>query len=101
MHERRTTNRDRQKAATRQRLIDAATPLFLNNLYDAVGVRDIGEAAGTRGTAVYPHFGSKAGLFRVCLGVNPPTGADWLMAISMLATSSDPDASTLIERARR
>ncbi|WP_199836144.1 TetR/AcrR family transcriptional regulator [Streptomyces sp. TP-A0356] len=48
--------RERKKAATRQALADAALRLFLERGYDAVGVRDIAEAADVSVTTLFKHF---------------------------------------------
>ncbi|MGW7529043.1 TetR/AcrR family transcriptional regulator [Streptomyces sp. NPDC054783] len=48
--------RERKKAATRQALADAALKLFLERGYDAVGVRDIAEAADVSVTTLFKHF---------------------------------------------
>jgi AcrR family transcriptional regulator len=49
-------------AATRERLIDAATRISGEDGWDAVTVRAVAEAAGTSTRAVYALFGSKEGL---------------------------------------
>jgi AcrR family transcriptional regulator len=48
--------RERKKAATRQALADAALTLFLERGYDAVGVREIAEAADVSVTTLFKHF---------------------------------------------
>lgn len=48
--------RERKKAATRQALADAALKLFLERGYDAVGVREIAEAADVSVTTLFKHF---------------------------------------------
>lgn len=48
--------RERKKAATRQALADAALELFLERGYDAVGVRDVAEAADVSVTTLFKHF---------------------------------------------
>jgi len=51
-----TGRRERKKAATRQALADAALRLFLERGYDAVGVREIAEAADVSVTTLFKHF---------------------------------------------
>lgn len=48
--------RERKKAATRQALADAAITLFLERGYDAVGVREIADAADVSVTTLFKHF---------------------------------------------
>jgi AcrR family transcriptional regulator len=48
--------RERKKAATRQALADAALRLFLERGYDAVGVREIADAADVSVTTLFKHF---------------------------------------------
>lgn len=48
--------RERKKAATRKALADAALELFLARGYDAVGVREIADAADVSVTTLFKHF---------------------------------------------
>ncbi|WP_261576202.1 TetR/AcrR family transcriptional regulator [Frankia gtarii] len=48
--------RERKKAATRQALADAALALFLARGFDAVGVREIADAADVSVTTLFKHF---------------------------------------------
>jgi AcrR family transcriptional regulator len=48
--------RERKKAATHKALADAALELFLERGYDAVGVREIAEAADVSVTTLFKHF---------------------------------------------
>lgn len=48
--------RERKKAATRKALADAALDLFLERGYDAVGVREVAEAADVSVTTLFKHF---------------------------------------------
>ncbi|RJO73368.1 TetR/AcrR family transcriptional regulator [Nocardia panacis] len=48
--------RERKKAANRQALADAALRLFLERGYDAVGVREIAEAADVSVATLFKHF---------------------------------------------
>lgn len=54
--------RERKKAATRQAIADAALRLFLERGYDAVGIREIAEAADMSTTTLFKHFPSKEAL---------------------------------------
>ncbi|MFC9437678.1 TetR/AcrR family transcriptional regulator [Nocardia sp. NPDC057030] len=51
-----TGRRERKKAATRRALADAAIELFLARGYDAVGVREIADAADVSTTTLFKHF---------------------------------------------
>ncbi|WP_405164953.1 TetR/AcrR family transcriptional regulator [Nocardia sp. NBC_01499] len=48
--------RERKKAANRQALADAAVNLFLERGYDAVGVREIADAADVSVATLFKHF---------------------------------------------
>ncbi|MER6945356.1 helix-turn-helix domain-containing protein [Nonomuraea sp. NPDC000554] len=54
--------RERKKAQTRQALADAALRLFLERGYDAVGVKDVADAADVAVTTLFKHFPSKEAL---------------------------------------
>ena len=47
-------------AARREAILTAAAELFAERGYAAVGMDDIGAAAGVTGPAIYRHFGAKA-----------------------------------------
>jgi len=51
-----TGRRERKKAAIRQALADTARDLFLERGYDAVGVREIAEAADVSVATLFNHF---------------------------------------------
>lgn len=48
--------------ATRQRIVDAARPLFMEHWYDEVTLNGIAAAAGVSHQTVLNHFGSKDGV---------------------------------------
>ncbi|AOP50720.1 TetR/AcrR family transcriptional regulator [Streptomyces lydicus] len=54
--------RERKKAATRQKIADAALRLFLERGYDAVGIRDVAAEADVAVTTLFSHFASKEAL---------------------------------------
>ncbi|WP_227980109.1 TetR/AcrR family transcriptional regulator [Nocardia spumae] len=57
-----TGRRERKKAATRQKIADAALRLFLEHGYEAVGIRDVAAAADVAVTTLFSHFTSKEAL---------------------------------------
>ncbi|GHE69441.1 TetR family transcriptional regulator [Streptomyces spiralis] len=57
-----TGRRERKKAATRQKIADAALRLFLEQGYDAVGIRDVAAEADVAVTTLFSHFASKEAL---------------------------------------
>ncbi|MFG3552263.1 TetR/AcrR family transcriptional regulator [Streptomyces sp. NPDC047725] len=57
-----TGRRERKKAATRQKIADAALGLFLERGYDAVGIRDVAAEADVAVTTLFSHFASKEAL---------------------------------------
>ncbi|MFD6160529.1 TetR/AcrR family transcriptional regulator [Nocardia sp. NPDC060256] len=54
--------RERKKAATRQKIADTALSLFLEQGYDAVGIREIAAAADVAVTTLFSHFAAKEAL---------------------------------------
>ena len=56
------TNRSARAEATRQRIIEAATALFLEHAYGDVTLARIAESAGVSHQTVLNHFESKAGV---------------------------------------
>src|ERR1700760_660480 len=54
-------------AETRSRLLRAAADVFAARGYDGTRVADIAAAAGVSNSALYAHFGSKAGLLVAAL----------------------------------
>ncbi|MFF7366343.1 TetR/AcrR family transcriptional regulator [Streptomyces tricolor] len=54
--------RERKKAATRRAIADAALRLFLERGYDAVGIREIADAADVSTTTLFKHFPVKEAL---------------------------------------
>ncbi|HEY7487988.1 MAG TPA: TetR family transcriptional regulator [Streptosporangiaceae bacterium] len=61
----------RDRAATRQRLLDAARRLFAEHGYDHVTVRMIAAAAGANVALINRYFGSKSELFGEVLAGEP------------------------------
>lgn len=62
-----STPRTRNAAATREALLVAARRRFIEESYDAVGLREIAADAGIDVSLVHRYFGSKEGLFRAVL----------------------------------
>jgi AcrR family transcriptional regulator len=56
------SRRERKKAATRQAIANTALRLFLERGYDAVGIREVAQAADVAVTTVFAHFSSKEAL---------------------------------------
>lgn len=54
------TRLERRKAATRQRIVAAASELFWTKGYDATSIHDIAELADIAPGTLYLHFGGKA-----------------------------------------
>jgi AcrR family transcriptional regulator len=56
------TQRERNRGAQRERILDAARSLFASRGFDAVTMDDVAEQAGVVRATVFNHFGSKHGL---------------------------------------
>jgi AcrR family transcriptional regulator len=85
--------RRRDAAASRERLLTAASELFDDRGFDQTTVRDIGERAGVDPTMIARYFGGKAQLFIAVLRTEDPTEQPDLL---------DPDRlESLIERTGR
>ncbi|MGW5738496.1 MULTISPECIES: TetR/AcrR family transcriptional regulator [Streptomyces] len=54
--------RERKKAATRQKIAEAALRLFLERGYEAVGIRDVAAEADVAVTTLFSHFAAKEAL---------------------------------------
>jgi AcrR family transcriptional regulator len=80
-------------AARREAILTAAAQLFAERGYAAVGMDDIGAAAGVTGPAIYRHFGAKATVL---------TSRRGLMAVFIREVHSLPpeDRALLDERQR-
>ncbi|MEU3177303.1 TetR/AcrR family transcriptional regulator [Streptomyces albidoflavus] len=61
MHEP-TGRRERKKAATRQKIAEAARRLFLERGYEAVGIREVAAEADVAVTTLFSHFPAKEAL---------------------------------------
>src|SRR5690349_12004577 len=61
--------RERKRAETEQRLLNAATELFVRDGYAATTLTAVAEHAGLAARTVYVHFPTKADLLRRCIGV--------------------------------
>jgi AcrR family transcriptional regulator len=75
-------------ASTQERLVDAATRLFSERGYHAVGMRELADAVGVRPASLYNHFASKQELlFRIAHGTMTELREGALRAIE-----GEPDA---------
>ncbi len=62
-----STRRRRRDPARKDRILAAAAELVAKHGYHAVGMADIGAAAGIVGSGIYRHFGSKSALLSALL----------------------------------
>jgi AcrR family transcriptional regulator len=60
--------REREKAATRQKIVDAAREMFAREGYEAVSMRRIADAIEYTPAAIYVHFPDKEALFHEVVG---------------------------------
>ena len=101
--QRRETARDRQREATRQRILDVARRLFTEYGYDDVPVTEIGREAGVSHSMINVYFGSKSGLlYAIVRENNAPqfegfdriagrSGPAWERISDILRTSAEID----------
>ena len=75
----------------REQLLEAAAQLFADRGFHAVGIDDIGAAAGISGPGVYRHFPSKAALLEALCDQTMRRMLEG--ARSIIGTSQDPQAT--------
>lgn len=86
--------RRRDSAASRERLLRAASELFADRGYDRTTARDIGDRADVDPTMIARYFGGKAQLFIATLRADDPS--------ETLADLRDPDRlAALVDRLER
>ncbi len=85
--------RARERQGTRERILDAARELFINEGYDAVTMREVADRAEYSPTAIYVHFKDKETLLRELCSLDFNSLAE---AFQRVAQIPDP-----IERLRR
>lgn len=86
-----------RRAATEERLIAAATELFVARGYAATTLVDVADRAGVAARTVYLHVATKAELLRRCIGVAivgdtgsaPLAERDWMTAAMSAPTLDD------------
>jgi AcrR family transcriptional regulator len=83
-----SARQERRKAATRQRIVDAASELFWTKGYDATSVQEIADRADVAPGTLYLHFTSKAD---VALVQFQQWSADLLAALEARPTDEPPD----------
>ena len=73
--------RERNSAATKLRLLDAAEHEFAARGFTGVRLRDIAEAAGVQSALIHHYFGDKQGLYRAVLdrGLLPTSTESWTL----------------------
>jgi AcrR family transcriptional regulator len=69
------TSRDARRAATAQRILDAAREEFALHGYDGATIRSIADRAGIHASLVMQHYGSKADLFAIAVELPRDDGA--------------------------
>jgi AcrR family transcriptional regulator len=79
---------ERRKAATRQRIVDAASQLFWTKGYEATSIHDIADAADVAVGTLYLHFSGKAD---VALVQFQQWMADFVAALEARPETETPD----------
>lgn len=91
-HPEQRTERSRQKAERRERLLQTAAGLFAERGFGAVSIEDLGAAAGVTGPAIYRHFASKQDLLAsLLIGIS----RQLLDGSRRVRAAADSDAETL------
>ncbi len=91
MADRARLTQSERRAATRTRLLAAATELFAEHGIDGVSVDAVAAAAGRTSGAVYDHFGSKHGLLLALLD-------DWSGALVAVMSAEFEISTDMSER---
>ncbi|WP_395726872.1 DUF2087 domain-containing protein [Nakamurella sp.] len=84
-------------AARREAILAAAAQLFADRGYAAVGMDDIGAAAGVTGPAIYRHFGAKASVLTAVFDRVIDAVAYDRVEVSAAPDSPEQDAARLRE----
>ncbi|MGI8466873.1 MAG: TetR/AcrR family transcriptional regulator [Pyrinomonadaceae bacterium] len=84
-----SATRQRQADETRQRIMDAARKLFLENGYAATTIDSIASEAGVAAQTVYAAFRSKQGILTGII-VRARFGADYEEIVKEVRTATDP-----------
>lgn len=85
------------KAATRAAVIEGARTLFEQHGYDAVGIRQIGDAIGMSTGAIFANFASKAEVFEAAMGQPAPDAVAFLD--SLIGADPETPVGMFIQRA--
>ncbi len=88
-------------AARREAILTAAAQLFADRGYAAVGMDDIGAAAGVTGPAIYRHFGAKASVLTAVFDRVIDAVAYDREEVSAVPDSPAEDAARLRELVRK
>src|SRR4051794_16378800 len=81
-------DRARSPGSSKDRIVVAATELFLANGYQGTTVDEIGAAAGVTGPAIYRHYKGKAELLEAV--VERAAAPGWTATRQLLAEPGDP-----------
>ena len=89
------TRRYRTSRVSRERILEAATELFAQQGYAGTGVDQLAARSGIAKTAIYYHFGNKAGLLAAALARASST---WIEGIAQ-ASREGGDWPSRLDRA--
>jgi len=86
------------KAATRAKLIAAARKLWAEpGTYEAIGIREIADEMGMSTGAVFANVASKADLWRIAMGYEPPV--DGAEVRALLKSFAQPGTTVALAEA--
>ncbi|UDY35376.1 TetR/AcrR family transcriptional regulator [Dermatobacter hominis] len=80
---------EEDRLSTRQRILDAATDLFIEKGYEGTSLREIAERVGVTKAALYYHFASKAEMVAALLEPFEAIQREWVAG--MPATPTDEE----------
>ena len=78
-----------ERLSTRQRILDAATDLFIEKGYEGTSLREIAERVGVTKAALYYHFASKAEMVAALLAPFEDIQREWVSDVGEAPTDEE------------
>lgn len=90
-----STFRDKQKAATRAKIIGAVRDAIVAGEYDAMTMRSLATSIGMSTGAIFAHFTGKDELFEAATGYAAPTAMAYMELVEFVAIVRHGDMPTV------